>query len=110
MEILKEMFPQHGEDALRAALASAEGDLEMASALLLSADSAPKPSAHPVAVPMMNPEVPVVSKKKRFEDDWSVRLSSAQISPSTALVHVLKSCSLAHSLLMSHSGHRVAAQ
>ena len=74
MEVLKDMFPNHHEDALAAALSSAEGDLEMASALLLSADSAPIPPPNPRAAPIMRPlEVPAL-KKKRFEDDWNVRL------------------------------------
>lgn len=68
--MLKEMFPQFEEAAIQAVLDEFGGDIEEASAVLLSPGFQPSKSPKPVAASPLPPSKPVVEEKKRFEDDW----------------------------------------
>lgn len=70
--MLKEMFPQFEEAAIQAVLDEFGGDIEEASAVLLSPGFQPSKSPKPVAASPLPPSKPVVEEKKRFEDDWVV--------------------------------------
>jgi hypothetical protein len=71
MDMLKEMFPQHDEGVIRAVLEQVNGDIEEASAVLLSPGFQPSNPPKPIAHVPAQPERPLPERRKRFEDDWT---------------------------------------
>jgi hypothetical protein len=81
MDFLKEMFPQFEEAVIRAVLDQSDGNVEEASAVLLSPGFEAEAQQKPVVSVPLQPARPPVEKKRRFEEDWAVRsnLCSSQI-------------------------------
>lgn len=95
MDLLKEMFPQFEEAAIQAVLDEVGGDIEEASAVLLSPGFQPSKSPKPAEATLAPPSKPVVEEKKRFEDDWVVCFVFERLFPPlSSLALILPSSTL----------------